>query len=129
MCALPNAAADARVHTRFTLAAWGLDEVNDICELIASELTANAVRASFCPDGTPMYVGGKLLTLHVGLFSDRSALRIEVFDQAPGIPQLKVAGDTDESGRGLAMVNTVTRGRWGCHAVRTGKVVWGEVSL
>jgi hypothetical protein len=44
--ALPTAPGLARGHVRATLAEWGLGEFADTAELIASEMTANAVNAS-----------------------------------------------------------------------------------
>jgi serine/threonine-protein kinase RsbW len=38
---------------------------------------------------------------------------IEVYDQAAGQPVLKNVGADDESGRGLAMIDRITGGRWG----------------
>jgi hypothetical protein len=43
---LPTAPGMARGHVRATLAQWGLGELADTTEMIASELTANAVNAS-----------------------------------------------------------------------------------
>ena len=44
--ALPTAPGLARGYVRATLASWGLGELADTAELLASEMTANAVNAS-----------------------------------------------------------------------------------
>ena len=43
---LPTAPGLARGHVRAILALWGLGELADTTEMIASELTTNAVNAS-----------------------------------------------------------------------------------
>jgi anti-sigma regulatory factor (Ser/Thr protein kinase) len=127
MGALPTAAGSARVHVRVTLASWGLDDIKDVAELVVSELVANAIRASTAPGGAPAYRHGRMLTLQVGVFSDRQTLRIEVFDQAPGRPVMRQATADMETGRGLALVDTFTAGNWGWQPCPGGgKVVWAE---
>src|SRR5690242_1522197 len=44
--ALPTAVPCARLHARMIVAEWGLPQLAEIVELIVSELTTNAVRAS-----------------------------------------------------------------------------------
>ena len=129
MGALPTAAGSARVHVRLALASWGLDDIRDAAELVASELVSNAIRASTTPGGQPAYLRGKMLTLQVGLFSDRQTVRIEVCDQAPGTPGIRHPTADMETGRGLELVDTLTSGRWGWTPCRPGsKVVFAELS-
>jgi hypothetical protein len=52
-----------------------------------------------------------------------------VWDEAPGFPAPRRAVATAESGRGLQLVDALTRGRWGWQATGTqAKVVWAELS-
>ena len=98
----------ARTFCLMVLDGWGLNGLADDCELIASELTANVVRAAAGPDGHPRYdEHGGLPLLWLRLLSDRAQVRVEVWDTVPldrGVPVLRHAAATDESGRGLDLV-------------------------
>jgi len=102
----------ARRLTRTALARWGLEEMSDSIELLISEVVTNAVRYAERP------VTVRLLRTDV--------LRCEVGDDSPQLPRQRRARDTDEGGRGLFLVNRLTR-RWGATRLSTGKVVWFEV--
>lgn len=130
--ALPTAPRLARGFTAVALTGWGLAKLADVAELLVSELTTNVVLASTGPDGKPLYAGGKLPLLWVRLLSDHSRLMVEVWDNLPesfGAPAMRHAGPREESGRGLAMVNTLCQ-EWGWESVPgwRGKRVWALVS-
>jgi len=129
--ALRTAPATARGHVRGTLAAWRLNDLSYVVELVVSELAANGVNASAGPDGRPAYLDGRLPVIRVGLFTDGAVLVAEVWDQAGGVPVRKSADDADESGRGLDMVHELTGARWGWHHATTGpgKCVWAEFPI
>ena len=145
MGALATAPATARAHIRATLTAWsaipaarppgqlaevtGLAEVTEVAEFVASELVTNAVRASAGPGGQPVYAGGRMPVIRLRLFSDGVLLLIEVWDQAPGIPQPRNPDIDAESGRGLLLVDQLTGSRWGWRPVTDGpgKCVWAEL--
>jgi hypothetical protein len=59
--ALVTAPGLARGHVRATLAEWDLGELADTAELIASEMTANAVNAS-----APAQAAGNVLVIAGG---------------------------------------------------------------
>jgi len=87
---------------------------------------ANAVAASArVPDGT------RALVIQVRLIADGNMLTIECWDQAPGIPALRKADEFAESGRGLAIIDDLTNGCWGCQPAigQPGKCVWAEIRL
>ena len=109
--ALPAAPGLARGHVRATLAEWGLGEFADTAELIASEMTANAVNAS-----APVQATGTVLVIRLCLVTHGHVLTIECWDQAPGIPVLQEASGFAETGRGLAIIDSLTDGAWGCPA-------------
>jgi anti-sigma regulatory factor (Ser/Thr protein kinase) len=88
----------------------GLDAV----ELIASELVTNAVVA-----------GAK--TVRVELFRDTASFRLEVHDDAPGVPELREAALDDEHGRGLALVASYSA-TFGVDGGPGAKCVWAEVA-
>ncbi|MYS22652.1 Anti-sigma regulatory factor (Ser/Thr protein kinase) [Streptomyces sp. DvalAA-14] len=102
------------------LAGWRLTELSDQASLVLSELMTNAqkygrvqgrsIGASFTP-----VPGGILLEVH----DARGEVR----------PALVTAGDSDEQGRGLFIVDAVTAGRWGTapQPGGPGKVVWAVV--
>ena len=124
--ALPTAPGLARGHVRATLAEWGLGEFADTAELIASEMTANAVNAS-----APVLATGTVLVILLCLVTHGHVLTIECWDQAPGIPALQEASGFAETGRGLAIIDSLSGGAWGCRPAigQAGKCVWVEISL
>jgi anti-sigma regulatory factor (Ser/Thr protein kinase) len=122
--ALPTAPSLARGHVRATLAEWGLGELADDTELIASEMTANAVNAS-----APFQAAGSVLVIRLCLIASGNTLSVECWDQAPGIPVLRNTAGFAESGRGLAIIDSLTSGVWGWQPAngRVGKCVWAVI--
>jgi len=117
-----------RSFCNVVLRGWGLDELAGDAELITSELAANVVRAATGPDGRPRYDAGRLPVLWLRLLSDRARLRVEVWDNLPlscGVPVRRVAGDDDESGRGLELVGALSKD-WGWERLpaHAAKRVW-----
>jgi hypothetical protein len=105
----------ARSFGRMVLADWGLPDLADDAELVISELTGNVARAAAGPHGQPLYAGGRLPVLWLRLLSDRTRLRVEVWDDLPascGVPALRSASGLDESGRGLELVDALSKD-WG----------------
>jgi serine phosphatase RsbU (regulator of sigma subunit)/anti-sigma regulatory factor (Ser/Thr protein kinase) len=90
------------------------DGVEVAC-LIVSELVTNALIHGAAP-----------ATLRVRS-SDRR-LYVEVTDGARYRPHRRVACETDENGRGLELLQALSR-RWGVRPQVTGKVVWAELDL
>ena len=121
MGALATAPRMARM--RNTLRQWGLPELIEDGELIASELVTNVVKRAHDPvTGRPVYVSDRLPVLQFGLFSDRTVLLISVWDQFADPPVPKIATADDESGRGLMMAGRISASLdW--HPVQGGKVV------
>jgi hypothetical protein len=129
MAALPTVPAMSRAFVRSTLCEWHLESLSEGAELVASELTSNAVAASTDDTGRPAYVNGRMPCVRVALLSDGSRVMLEVWDQAPGTPEVRAAVDYDEGGRGLVLVDAIAV-RWGwCPATGPGKVVWAELSF
>ncbi|MEU8824692.1 SpoIIE family protein phosphatase [Streptomyces sp. NPDC048636] len=107
----PEVVARAREHTVDQLAAWGMEDLSFVAELVVSELVTNAVR----------YAGGPI---EVRLIRDR-ILICEVSDPSNTQPRLRRARSTDEGGRGLFLVAQLTT-RWGCRYGPEGKTIWTE---
>jgi PAS domain S-box-containing protein len=55
-----------------------------------------------------------------------SAIWVEVFDPDLRLPRIRSAGETDEGGRGLYLVDQLAT-RWGSRPTRDGKAVWFEI--
>ena len=129
--ALPSAVPSARLHARFVVAEWGLQELAELVELIVSELTTNAVQASqelvgsrynrrWVP-GTP--------PVRLWLHSDRERVLVRVWDGNDRMPMRQETEDVEaEHGRGLLLVETLSM-NWGAYVAEggSGKVVWGVV--
>ncbi|GAA5214374.1 ATP-binding SpoIIE family protein phosphatase [Streptomyces thinghirensis] len=109
-----KAAGQARTAVREQLVKWGLDDLVDTTELVVSELVGNALRYGNAP--------GELRLLR------HERLSVEVSDSGPDLPQIQHADVSDESGRGLQLINMLCR-RWGSCRTPGGKVVWAEQDL
>ena len=88
--------------------------VEDV-ELVVSELVTNAVEAG------PTYVV-LLLDIH------RDHVRLAVTDSAAGVARKRTPGPDSESGRGLMIVDRLTR-TWGVDYLDRGKRVWAELAV
>jgi anti-sigma regulatory factor (Ser/Thr protein kinase) len=115
--AVPTAPACARAWTRAILAEWRLAGLQDVSELIVSELASNAMAASI-REGRPCF------WLTLTLVNDELAILVRDF--CAGIPRAREAGEEDEDGRGLQLVEAMSD-RSGWYPARdgiAGKVVY-----
>ncbi|MEH0638137.1 SpoIIE family protein phosphatase [Streptomyces bottropensis] len=96
------------------LAAWRLEEVSFVTELVVSELVTNAIR-----------YGGSPIQLRL---IRETTLICEVSDSSSTAPHMRRARAFDEGGRGLLLVAQLTQ-RWGSRHTRTGKTIWAEQAL
>jgi anti-sigma regulatory factor (Ser/Thr protein kinase) len=97
-----------------------MTDLTDDAQAIATELVSNAIAAVKADAEHPV-----MLTLH-----DRPPeLRIHVWDHGPGEPARRTAEAGEESGRGLAIVDTLTNRQWGWYSTPAsgGKVVWATL--
>jgi anti-sigma regulatory factor (Ser/Thr protein kinase) len=109
--------ADVRRLLRRLLASWRIEErvaAGDL-ELLATEVTANAIRHS-----------GTTATAVVRFLGDR--FRIEVGDGSRAAPVRRQPDLLAEGGRGLPLVDTLSSD-WGVVPTRDGKRVWFEVPV
>jgi len=88
----------------------------DTIALVVTELITNAIAASRANEGGPFPV-------RLWLLSDRSEILIMVHDASPGQPGRMSPADDAEAGRGLMLVEAISK-RWDWYAVTRGKVVW-----
>ena len=57
-----------------------------------------------------------------------AAVWVEVFDPDLRLPRIRSAGETDEGGRGLYLVDQLAT-RWGSRPTQDGKAVWFEIPI
>ncbi|MFC4588929.1 ATP-binding protein [Sphaerisporangium corydalis] len=103
-----------RRQVRRQLDAWKAGTCCDVVELLVSEVVTNAMRHSW----------GAVMTVSL----DERTLRCEVQDTNPAMPQMRQAHEGDEGGRGMILMEALSRD-WGSYGVPAGKVVWFEISL
>jgi len=149
--ATPSSPSAARAAIRPVLEQWGLQAQAETVELLLSELVTNAVRHAAGPAPAPRFDPDAmdefdLESLELALLdnatvsgdsgADRQvevvarrggeSLWIEVYDQDVRMPRVRTAAATDEGGRGLFLVDQLSR-RWGARDTKTGKAVWFQV--
>jgi anti-sigma regulatory factor (Ser/Thr protein kinase) len=119
--ALPTAPGSARAWTRRILREWRLTCLSDSAEVVVSELSTNAMRASRSLD-RPF--------IRLTLTLCRGELGIFVRDYCPGAPRPMNVGDEDENGRGLLLVEAISArsGWYPPEDDAPGKVVWAALS-
>jgi hypothetical protein len=115
--ALDTAPSCARKHVRQIVQEWGVAALADATELVVSELTTNAVKASrdlFAP------------VIQLWLFSDRNCIVVNVLDGSNHTPKKQNVGLDAEDGRGLLVVESLCS-EWGTYPSAGGKVVWAMI--
>jgi len=129
--ALPTAVPCARLHAKQVAWEWSLSHLANATELVVSELTTNALRASAgltasrfsgkCAFGTP--------PVRLWLYSDGERILIQVWDGNDQMPARQDADPSAGSGRGLLLVESLATS-WGSSrlAKSTGKLVWAIVA-
>ncbi|GAA4514084.1 hypothetical protein GCM10023191_082120 [Actinoallomurus oryzae] len=126
IAALPSAVGQARAYARWVMGRWQLSAIADTVELLVSELVTNAVKATGVLDGPAdeRLLVGKVRPVYLSLSELAQTLLIEVWDASSTPPLRRVASDGDETGRGLMLVQMLSK-EWGCEVLETGgKVVW-----
>jgi PAS domain S-box-containing protein len=152
----PIRVSEARRLANETFIAWGMDlDQADLACLLVSEVVTNVVlhaavsaspRHEFTLDsasgpgilddwsGSPFADdfpapggdGGREFTLR--LRRGASAVWVEVFDPDLRLPRIRSAGENDEGGRGLYLVDQLAT-RWGSRPTHDGKAVWFEIPI
>jgi serine phosphatase RsbU (regulator of sigma subunit) len=150
----PIRVSEARRLAYDTFTNWGMDrEQTDLACLLVSEVVTNVVLhaaispsprhefaidaaealdpeaadwadSPFAEDFTPR--GGREFTLR--LRRGEAAVWVEVFDPDLRLPRLRSAGENDEGGRGLYLLDQLAT-RWGSRPTRDGKAVWFEIPI
>jgi anti-sigma regulatory factor (Ser/Thr protein kinase) len=125
LAALPTAPACARAHARVVSHEWGLPDLADTAELVASELVTNAVQAS-----QRLRLRADLAAVPVvrlWLVSDQISMMIRVWDGNDEMPVRRDADPDDSGGRGLMIIDSLAKD-WGAYRKADGKVVWAMIS-
>lgn len=128
VCALRPTSASSGTARRFateTLNSWGLQDLVDDAAVIISELVTNAVR-----HGLPPYAAAagdlpiKLTLVRQGRF-----VVCIVSDPSDQNPKVRPADDVCENGRGLHVIEALSR-VWGWTPLPgAGKAVWAALSV
>jgi PAS domain S-box-containing protein len=152
----PIQVSEARRLARATFARWGMRaEQAELACLLVSEVVTNVVLHTSAParrrrelalepaggpgplapltsgwDGPAFEedtrLAGKQFTLR--LRRGASSVWVEVLDSDLRLPRIRSAGETDEGGRGLYLVDQLAS-RWGSRPTRDGKAVWFEMAI
>ena len=126
--AVPACVPVARAHAKRVLREWRMDALADTVELIVSEMTTNAVRASavIAPQAGE---GGSVPPVRLWLTRDWDDVLIEVWDGNHRRPAGQAPEPDAESGRGLLLIEALSA-RWGCRPQdgQAGKIVWAVCS-
>ncbi|WP_431042418.1 ATP-binding protein [Streptomyces sp. P1-3] len=112
----PRAIGVVRATIRSILKAARLTCITDTAELLVSELATNAYRSAT----TDTFIS-------MEWEPEPPDLRVAVWDTGPGLPEPRAARDGDESGRGLALVESCADD-WGIDRYPNGKAVWFTMS-
>jgi Histidine kinase-like ATPase domain len=154
----PIRVSEARRLAHQTFTSWGMDpDQADLACLLVSEVVTNVVlhaAASPAPKhefaaepagpldaeildawsdpsfGDPASLDGRRGSREFTLRLRRgeAAVWVEVFDPDLRLPRIRSAGETDEGGRGLYLVDQLAT-RWGSRPTRDGKAVWFELPI
>jgi anti-sigma regulatory factor (Ser/Thr protein kinase) len=112
---VPAAVSSVRHFVRDALTAWDLPALIGDVTLVTSELATNAITHGSSPFRTS-------LTRADGV------VRVAVEDRSRAWPERHHARPSDQDGRGMAIVATLSQ-RSGCESTAGGKVAWAELSI
>lgn len=127
LAALLDTPATCRAIIRTDLALAGLDpQVISDAENVVTELASNAVKAVRKQADDQELQDVPVISVVVTWWSGNA--RIEVWDTAPGEPQLLSPDFERESGRGLFLVDQLTSHNWGWRRIGHDKYVWATLS-
>ena len=123
LAAIPETPGTCRSIVRAALHIHGLAALADDSETVVTELASNAIHVTLAArqPGADMPV----IVLVLGWYP--RGVRIEIWDRAPGTPRMREPDFEAEHGRGLYLVDQITRGRWGYHLSDDSKCVWAEL--
>jgi anti-sigma regulatory factor (Ser/Thr protein kinase) len=106
--AYDTAPGTCRAHARNLLREWGLGQLTEVAEQVISELVTNSFLAT---EAVPWPAARPPVRLW--LRGDQGRLCVLAWDAVTAPPRPRVAGENDENGRGLLIVDTLSA-EWGC---------------
>ncbi|GHE06205.1 ATP-binding protein [Streptomyces alanosinicus] len=118
--AQPAAVSTARRVVRELLAAWGVpDGPRADAVLVTSELVTNAL----------VHTAGDRIVCRLHDTADRTRIEVEDREGGPALPVARRPGPEDPHGRGLLLVEALSRD-WGVTPIpgRPARVVWAELA-
>jgi PAS domain S-box-containing protein len=152
----PIRVSEARQLARDNFVKWGMElEQADLACLLVSEVVTNVVLHAAASTGRrpelvlePAGAGARLAGVAAwdvapfgevlpGQSANEFTLRlrrghesiwVEVFDTDLRLPRIRSAGESDEGGRGLYLVDQLAT-RWGSRPTKDGKAVWFELPV
>ena len=154
----PIRVSEARQLARDNFVKWGMEvEQADLACLLVSEVVTNVVLHAAAstgrrpelvletasaprPAGVPDVAGwdvapfGQVVSGETGseftlrLRRGHDSIWVEVFDTDLRLPRIRTAGESDEGGRGLYLVDQLAT-RWGSRPTKDGKAVWFELPV
>lgn len=111
----PTAPGEAREWSLKVLTCWDLTSVADDLQTVVTELVTNSLRA-----------GADAIHALIQWQWSADTVELQVWDDAPGRPQLRQPDFVAETGRGLFIVAALSTA-WGHHpGIDGGKVVWAR---
>lgn len=108
---------EVRRDVELALYTWRLDGLVDDITLMVSEMVTNAIVHTATPR-----IGAAIVR------TGAEAVRLEVTDRSGDQPLSRPMDDDFESGRGIALIDTLSD-KWGWEVSANGKKVWAELSL
>jgi anti-sigma regulatory factor (Ser/Thr protein kinase) len=130
LAAVLTAVRLSREFTRQTLRHWQLNDQIDSAEIIVSELVTNGVKTTGLPQPQPKWSdirGHHVIGVQLRLLD--ASLYVEVWDPGTGTPVVPEQHPDAEGGRGLFLVEALSK-RWDVYRPRNGgKIVWAELAL
>ncbi|MFI9332053.1 ATP-binding protein [Kitasatospora sp. NPDC052868] len=121
LAAARSAASLARRFTVLALDKWKAGALEDDAALVVCELVSNAVKATATSNQAD--TTGLITVRVLGL---RDSIVIEVRDTSPETPVLTRPDHDSEGGRGLLLVQALSR-RWGTHHETHHKTIWAQL--
>ncbi len=149
--AQPIMVSEARRMASDMFTAWNIPEERaELACLLVSEVVTNVVlhaanatvpRPTLALDGPPLpfddtwddpgmdeEIVGTEKEFTLRLRRGEKSVWVEVFDQDLRLPRIRSAGENDEGGRGLYLVDQLAK-RWGSRPTPEGKAVWFEIPI
>jgi anti-sigma regulatory factor (Ser/Thr protein kinase) len=143
--------SEARRMASDMFTAWNIPEERaELACLLVSEVVTNVVlhaanstvpRPTLALDGPPLpfddswddpgmdeEIVGTEKEFTLRLRRGEKSVWVEVFDQDLRLPRIRSAGENDEGGRGLYLVDQLAK-RWGSRPTPEGKAVWFEIPI